>query len=166
MQRVDDTLRRLHLSARLLAADAARPEAWWDGRPFDRILLDAPCSASGIERRHTDIRWLRRPDDIATLAQTQAALLDALWPLLAPGGKLLYVTCSVFPQEGADQARRFLARHDDAIASSAPGQLLPRESLPAPVSGLADSSHASGDAAPASPLSQDGFFYALFAKQP
>ncbi len=166
LQRVADTLRRLHLSARLLAADAARPEAWWDGRPFDRILLDAPCSASGIERRHPDIRWLRRPDDIATLAQTQAALLDALWPLLAPGGKLLYVTCSVFPQEGADQARRFLARHDDAIASSAPGQLLPRESLPAPVSGLADSSHASGDAAPASPLSQDGFFYALFAKQP
>ncbi len=105
LQRVDATLRRLGLHADLRAADAAQPAQWWDGRPFDRILLDAPCSASGIDRRHPDIRWLRRAEDIDTLAAEQRTLLDALWPLLAPGGRLVYATCSVFPQEGSEQAR-------------------------------------------------------------
>ena len=167
LQRIDATLHRLDLAARLRAADAGRPEDWWDGRPFDRILLDAPCSASGIERRHPDIRWLRRPDDIATLARTQAALLDALWPLVVPGGKLLFVTCSVFPQEGEAQALRFLAQHPDAIASPAPGQLLPQESLPPVAPGREDSRLGPADAAiPPAPVSQDGFFYALFSRQP
>lgn len=167
LQRVDGTLRRLGLRARLLAADAARPADWWDGQPFDRILLDAPCSASGIERRHPDIRWLRRAGDIAALAGTQAALLDALWPLLAPAGKLLYVTCSVFPQEGTEQAGRFLTRHADAIASPAPGQLLPQEPR-RPVSTGRDDAFSASPAASTcdAPVSQDGFFYALFTKQP
>jgi 16S rRNA (cytosine967-C5)-methyltransferase len=155
LHRVDDTLRRLGLQAQTLMADAARPADWWDGQRFDRILLDAPCSASGISRRHPDIRWLRRASDIPALAATQTALLDALWPLLQPGGKLLYATCSVFPQEGVEQAAAFLARHADAIASLAPGQLLPRE----PQQRTND--HA---AASPAPHSQDGFFYALFTK--
>ena len=103
-------------------------------------------------RRFT--RWLRRAADIPALAATQTALLDALWPLLQPGGKLLYVTCSVFPQEGVDQAQAFLARHPDAIASPAPGQLLPQEPDP--------TEQHSGPRAAAH--SQDGFFYALFTK--
>ncbi len=155
LHRVDETLRRLGLQARTQAADAARPSDWWDGRHFDRILLDAPCSASGISRRHPDIRWLRRAADIPTLAAVQTALLDALWPLLQPGGKLLYVTCSVFPQEGTEQAAAFLARHADAIASAAPGQLLPQEPQ--------HSMDGNAAASPA-PHSQDGFFYALFTK--
>jgi len=155
LHRVDDTLRRLGLQANTLAADAAQPDAWWDGQRFDRILLDAPCSASGISRRHPDIRWLRRAADIPALASTQTALLDALWPLLQPGGKLLYATCSVFPQEGAEQAAAFLARHADAIASPAPGQLLPQEP---------QHSRSGDTAAPPAAHSQDGFFYALFTK--
>ena len=154
LRRVEDTLQRLGLQACTLAADASTPSAWWDGQGFDRILLDAPCSASGIARRHPDIRWLRRAADIPALAATQTALLDALWPLLQPGGMLLYVTCSVFPQEGVDQAQAFLARHPDAIASPAPRQLLPQEPDP--------TEQHSGPRAAAH--SQDGFFYALFTK--
>ncbi|MGE0072647.1 MAG: 16S rRNA (cytosine(967)-C(5))-methyltransferase RsmB [Thiomonas sp.] len=153
LQKVQQTLQRLGLHARTLVADAAHPSTWWDGTPFDRILLDAPCSASGIVRRHPDIRWLRRASDIAALAATQAALLDALWPLLRRGGKLLYVTCSVFPQEGCEQAEAFLRRHADAIASPAPGQLLPQQPLAGESSAVA-----------AAPMAQDGFFYALFTK--
>jgi len=159
LHRVDDTLRRLGLQAETLAADAAHPDVWWDGQRFDRILLDAPCSASGIVRRHPDIRWLRRTTDISALAATQTTLLDALWPLLQPGGKLLYATCSVFPQEGAEQAAAFLARHADAIASPAPGQLLPQE----PPHSRAGTAAAHSASHPA-PHSQDGFFYALFTK--
>jgi 16S rRNA (cytosine967-C5)-methyltransferase len=155
LARVDDTLQRLGLRAQTRVADAAQPATWWDGQRFDRILLDAPCSASGISRRHPDIRWLRRASDIPALAATQTALLDALWPLLRPGGKLLYATCSVFPQEGAEQAEAFLARHADAIASPAPGQLLPQEP--------ADSMEGSADGVTAA-HAQDGFFYALFTK--
>lgn len=117
-QRIEDNLTRLGLSGpgvQVLAADAAEPERWWDGKPFDRILLDAPCSASGILRRHPDVRWLRRRGDLATLAQTQQRLLEALWPLLRPGGTLLYVTCSVFPEEGEQMIRAFLNRHPDAL---------------------------------------------------
>ena len=121
LQRVDETLRRLGLSARTQAADARQVGAWWDGRPFDAILLDAPCSASGIVRRHPDIRWLRRESDIAALVQIQAELLDALWPLLAPGGRLVYATCSIFRAEGQAQLDAFLQRQPDAKSHAVPG---------------------------------------------
>ncbi len=141
--RIGGTLARLRLPpARIATADAAHPDQWWDGAPFDRILLDAPCSASGIVRRHPDICWLRQEADVAKLAAQQTALLDALWPLLAPGGRLLYATCSVFPEEGGEQAASFLRRHPDALALAAPGQILPGTSP-----------------------ERDGFFYALFAKR-
>ncbi len=155
LQRVADTLRRLSLQARTAAADAATPAAWWDGRPFDAILLDAPCTASGIVRRHPDVRWLRRPGDIPALAKTQARLLEALWPTLKPGGRLLYCTCSVFKAEGQDQIDAFLQRRSDASLAKhppSPGHLLP----------LPDN----GDEArsPAIGASPDGFYYALLKK--
>lgn len=147
LQRVDQNLRRLALHCRLREADAGALDAWWDGRPFDCILLDAPCTASGVVRRHPDIKWLRRPHDVAQLAQQQARLLDALWQTLVPGGKLLYVTCSIFPAETHAQIEAFLRGRADAqpmrlTAFPDPtGQLLP------------DANH-------------DGFFYALLRKQP
>ena len=114
LEKVADNLQRLQLVASLVAADAAEPAGWWDGRAFDRILLDAPCSASGVVRRHPDIKILRRADDLADLGRQQQRLLDALWPLLATGGILLYVTCSVFRRENADVVHNFLAGHADA----------------------------------------------------
>jgi 16S rRNA (cytosine967-C5)-methyltransferase len=99
-ERIQGTLARLGLSARVIAADAGSPASWWDGQAFDAILLDAPCTASGIVRRHPDVRWLRRESDIAALVTIQARLMAALWPLLAPGGRLLYCTCSVFRELG------------------------------------------------------------------
>jgi 16S rRNA (cytosine967-C5)-methyltransferase len=111
---VEQNLTRLRLNAKLLAADAATPSAWWDGKPFDRILLDAPCSASGVIRRHPDIKLLRQADDIGQLVRLQASILEALWPLLKPGGTLIYATCSVLPQENSDQLANFLAKHEDA----------------------------------------------------
>jgi 16S rRNA (cytosine967-C5)-methyltransferase len=111
---VRQNLDRLQLDATLIAADAADPDSWWDGRPFDRILLDAPCSASGVIRRHPDIKLLRRREDIDQLVRLQAAILEALWPLLKPGGILLYATCSVLPQENSEQLANFLANHEDA----------------------------------------------------
>ncbi len=155
LARVDETLARLDLTARTQVGDAADPAAWWDGLPFDAILLDAPCSASGIVRRHPDVRWLRRAGDIAALAATQARLLDALWPLLAPGGRLLYSTCSVFRCEGQDQIDAFLQRHTDATLAVAPPS--PGHLLPLPDNGQTSSSGAAGAAA-------DGFFYALMTK--
>ena len=110
LQRVQQGLQRLHLSAQLQCADARLTGAWWDRQPFDAVLLDAPCSASGIVRRHPDVRWLRRADDLAALARTQAELLDALWPTLAPGGVLLFATCSIFRVEGQQQIDAFLQR--------------------------------------------------------
>lgn len=124
-QRMQDNFARLRLSTPVLAADAAQPDTWWDGVPFDAILLDAPCTASGIVRRHPDVRWLRRASDVAQLVQTQARLLEALWPLLKPGGRLLYATCSVFRAEGAQQVSAFLARHTDAMDAAGVGHLLP-----------------------------------------
>lgn len=114
LRRVGENLGRLGLTARLLAADAGAAQAWWDGKPFDRILLDAPCTASGVVRRHPDGKWLKREEDIQQLASQQARLLDALWPLLGAGGKLLYATCSVFVEENRAQVAAFLQRHDDA----------------------------------------------------
>ncbi len=112
--RVHENLDRLGLRAETRVADAAVSRSWWDGRPFDRILLDAPCTASGILRRHPDVPWLRKRGDIATLVDQQWRLLNALWPLLEAGGKLLYATCSVFPAEGAQVVRGFVQRNPDA----------------------------------------------------
>lgn len=114
LERVRDTLIRLRLNARLLAGDARRPADWWDGALYDRILLDAPCSATGVIRRHPDIKLLRRESDIAALAERQQALLTELWPLLRPGGRLLYVTCSVLRAENERVVAAFLAAHPDA----------------------------------------------------
>ncbi|VUX55424.1 16S rRNA m5C967 methyltransferase, S-adenosyl-L-methionine-dependent [uncultured Woeseiaceae bacterium] len=111
---IHENLERLRLDATVLAADASKPKEWWDGQPFDRILLDAPCSASGVIRRHPDIKLLRRESDIEALAGLQTRLLDALWPLLAPSGRLLYVTCSVLAAENDAVVGDFLARHSDA----------------------------------------------------
>lgn len=114
LQRVSENLQRLGLHAALIAGDAGQPQAWWDQRPFDRILLDAPCSASGVIRRHPDIKVLRRASDLAPLVSLQTTILAALWPLLRPGGTLLYATCSVLQQENSQQIQRFLATYSDA----------------------------------------------------
>ncbi len=140
--RVNENLQRLELSATLLAGDAAAPEQWWDGKPFERILADVPCSATGVVRRHPDIKWLRRKKDIASFAAQQADILQALWPLLAQDGLFLYATCSVFKQENQDVVDKFLAKNPKAkqLVTELPGaQLLP------------DDQH-------------DGFFYALLQK--
>jgi 16S rRNA (cytosine967-C5)-methyltransferase len=153
--RVQDTLNRLKLRAELKTGDARAPRGWWDGRPFDAILLDAPCTASGIVRRHPDVRWLRRADDINALARIQAEMLDALWPLLAPGGRLVYATCSLFQAEGKQQIDAFLQRLPPGAAllqPHSPGHLLP----------LPDNAAAGVDARGA--VLQDGFFYALIRK--
>jgi 16S rRNA (cytosine967-C5)-methyltransferase len=156
LQRVHENLQRLSLQAEVRQGDASRPADWWDGRPFQRILLDAPCSASGIVRRHPDIRWLRRRRDLATLAERQSQMLDALWGLLEPGGTLLFATCSVFRAEGERVVERFRAGRPDAQQQplfwrwqghTAPhrlSQLLP---------------HVAPD------RNHDGFFYASFRKR-
>nr|VFK51119.1 MAG: 16S rRNA (cytosine967-C5)-methyltransferase [Candidatus Kentron sp. TUN]VFK52545.1 MAG: 16S rRNA (cytosine967-C5)-methyltransferase [Candidatus Kentron sp. TUN]VFK52864.1 MAG: 16S rRNA (cytosine967-C5)-methyltransferase [Candidatus Kentron sp. TUN] len=112
--RLEETLARLDLGARLVCEDAAIPDKWWDGQCFDRILLDVPCSGSGVIRRHPDIKFHRRPEDIPKLTDTQARLLSTLWRLLASGGLLLYVTCSLLPAENQRQIHRFLTEHPDA----------------------------------------------------
>jgi 16S rRNA (cytosine967-C5)-methyltransferase len=155
LQRVSQSLDRLGLRGRTLCADTADPHAWWDGTPFDAILLDAPCSASGIVRRHPDVRWLRRASDLEAMALTQDRLLDALWPLLRPDGRMLYATCSVFKCEGQDRIDAFLQRrHDAGVARrpASPGHLLP----------LPDNEPHTSRAAIASP--GDGFYYALLEK--
>jgi 16S rRNA (cytosine967-C5)-methyltransferase len=144
LDRIHDNLGRLGLTARVLAGDAGQPSQWWDGRLFDRILLDAPCTASGIVRRHPDIRWLRRKDDARSLARQQRRLLDALWPLLAPGGRMVYATCSVWPEEGMHQIAAFQQRTGDSLPLPGPGLLLP--------SATERDNH-------------DGFFYAVLEKR-
>jgi 16S rRNA (cytosine967-C5)-methyltransferase len=118
--RIDENLERLGLTARLVTADAADPAEWWDSKPFDRILLDAPCSATGVIRRHPDVKLRRKPADLPKLAAAQARLLSALWPLLQPGGKLLYVTCSILPEENENTVRAFLAREATAVDEPLP----------------------------------------------
>jgi 16S rRNA (cytosine967-C5)-methyltransferase len=118
--RVEQNLRRLSLRATTVCADAGQPGQWWDGRPFHRILVDAPCSATGVIRRHPDIKLHRQPGDVARLAATQARLLGALWPLLAPRGLLLYATCSYLPRENDHVLAEFLAGHPDACCESMP----------------------------------------------
>ncbi len=151
-ERIHQNLRRLSVHAEVRQADASQPQAWWDGRSFDAILLDAPCTASGIVRRHPDVRWLRRPEDSAQLARTQAALLDALWPLLVPGGRLLYCTCSLFRTEGDEVIQAFLARNTQASLCPSPGHLIPA-GMPA---GGAVGDNALGE--------HDCFYYALLEK--
>lgn len=150
LRRIEENLQRLQLTARLQSGDARygtaatspAGQAWWDGQPFDRILADIPCTASGIVRRHPDIRWLRRKSDTAQLATLSAQILDNLWQMLKPDGKLLLVTCSLWPQESEQQAAAF-AKRNHAVRLPAPGQLLPV------VSDETD---------------HDGLFYALFQK--
>ncbi|CAM3677744.1 16S rRNA (cytosine(967)-C(5))-methyltransferase RsmB [Polynucleobacter arcticus] len=133
-----DRLRLQSDAVRVVRGDASKG-AWWDGKLFDKILLDAPCSASGIVSRHPDIPFLRREADIQSLQTRQRAILEQSWKMLKSGGTLLYVTCSVFPEEGEDQAVWFATKHADALRLSAPGQILPDEL-------------------------NDGFYYALFKK--
>ena len=151
--RIEENLQRLLLKAQVRTADAAQPSTWWDGQAFDAILLDAPCTASGIVRRHPDIPWLRRASDLAGLAKQQQALLQALWPLVKPGGRLLYCTCSLFKQEGQGQIDSFLVNNTQARLLPSAGQLKPASSAnPAGVldNGLRD---------------HDGFFYALLERR-
>ena len=115
LQRVNDNLQRLKLSAKLIVGDASKPEDWWDGQLFDRILLDVPCSALGVIRRHPDIKLLRRAEDINTLQVLQQRIMTAVWPLLAPGGIMLYATCSILKQENEQQIEAFLATNANAI---------------------------------------------------
>ncbi|MFD1709437.1 16S rRNA (cytosine(967)-C(5))-methyltransferase RsmB [Ottowia sp. GY511] len=151
-ERIGSTLSRLGLQADIRVADAGLVSDWWDGIPFDRIMLDAPCSASGIVRRHPDIRWLRRATDIHQLANQQDRLLAAMWPVLAVGGRLLYATCSVFHEEGIDRIQAFLSRHMDAGWLPSPGHLIPSGAG----AGLSSGENAACD---------DGFFYALLEKR-
>lgn len=145
LQRVAENLQRLELSAQMLTGDASNPRAWWDGKQFDRILADVPCSASGVVKRHPDIKWLRRRVDIEGFAKQQLEIVEALWPLLRNGGKLLYATCSVFRQENDDVIDNFLQTHPDAtrlspsLSEGCAGQLLTNDE-------------------------HDGFFYALLQK--
>ncbi|MBY8061949.1 16S rRNA (cytosine(967)-C(5))-methyltransferase RsmB [Vibrio fluvialis] len=146
LKRVHDNLKRLNLSAKVVCGDARYPQEWWQGSQFDRILLDAPCSATGVIRRHPDIKWLRRAEDIVALAELQREILDAMWQQLKPGGTLVYATCSITPQENVLQVKDFLARTSDAqlVGSELdnPGrQILPGEE------------------------DMDGFYYAVLTKQ-
>lgn len=152
LQRVQSNLDRLNLHANLLVGDAAS-SSWWDGTPFDRILADVPCTASGIVRRHVDIKWLRREADIASFVAQQAKILPSLWQMLAKGGKLLYVTCSVFYEENQEQVDKFLQNNADAVQLpfALPVQLSP-----------AGISHLNGQLIPST--AHDGFFYALLQK--
>jgi 16S rRNA (cytosine967-C5)-methyltransferase len=145
LQRVAENLQRLGLSASLKVGDAAQPDDWWDGKLIDRILADVPCSASGVVRRHPDIKWLRRRTDLAGFAAQQLDMLQALWRVLAQDGKLLYATCSVFQQENEHVIAAFLDQQKDAqrlpisLPDNSSGQLLPNDQ-------------------------HDGFFYALLQK--
>lgn len=138
-RRVEDALGRLHLAAKVMVADCTRLETWWDGQPFDAVLADVPCTASGVVRRNPDAKWLRRPDDVGRFAATQSRILDTLWRVVRPGGKLLYATCSVFPHENHEQIRGFLARQEGA------GVIHEEQILP--------------------DTERDGFFYCLLQKR-
>ncbi|GAB2906720.1 16S rRNA (cytosine(967)-C(5))-methyltransferase RsmB [Paraburkholderia jirisanensis] len=161
--RIGENLARLNLTAKVVIGDAGNPSAWHAASdpPFDRILADVPCSASGIVRRHPDIRWLRRASDIPALVEQQRRILSALWPLVKPGGELLYVTCSILPDEGELQAVWFGDNHQDAVRLDAPGQLLPATAR-APADTSAGSRAGQGTG---SNPDHDGFFYARFQKR-
>ena len=152
-KRIGHNLDRLGVTAQVITGNAANLDAWWDGVPFDAVLLDAPCTASGIVRRHPDVRWLRRETDIAQLARLQKELLHVMWRVLKPGGRLLYCTCSIFKDEGEQQAQTFLANNNNAVLLPSPGHLMPQNGANGDV--LKDNQ----------PGNHDGFFYALFQKQ-
>ncbi len=153
-ERIAQNLQRIGRSATVVAADAAQTKTWWDGQLFDAVLLDAPCTASGIVRRHPDVRWLRREADIAKLAAIQKNLLKQLWPLVKPGGRLLYCTCSVFKAEGENQAKTFVEHNTNARLLPSMGHLRPQSRTTD--TALVD--NLSGD--------HDGFYYALLEKIP
>ena len=156
LTRVAENLERLQLSAELRAGDLLAPDDWWDGQPFDRILLDVPCSASGVLRRHPDIRFLRRPEDLPELAAREARMLRAAWGLLKPGGRLLYASCSVFPVENHAVLDGFIDAQADAVETRSAIRL-PMLSATAAGPGL---QLLPGDA------NCDGFYYALIEKRP
>ena len=151
---VRDNLRRLALTATVVEGDASAPTDWWDARPFDRILLDVPCSGTGVIRRHPDIKLLRRAGDIDSLAERQAGLLEALWPLLAPAGRLLYSSCSVLRAENEQPLERFCRQHPDALC--------PRPGGRAP--GRGRSAGAGRQSLPGA-AARDGFYYAVLQKR-
>ncbi len=152
-KRIESNLARLRLPAQVVVGDCVQPAAWWDGRPFDRILLDVPCSGTGVIRRHPDIKLLRRADDIARFAAQQAALLRACWGLLAPGGRLVYASCSVLTAENAGVVRAFLAREPAAVEMTESARLLLPEAQPWRPAGP-------GCALPSGVADADGFYYA------
>jgi 16S rRNA (cytosine967-C5)-methyltransferase len=139
-------LARLGLTATVRTADCKDLGAWWDGRQFARVLADVPCSASGVVRRHPDIKWLRRPGDIAGFANSQREILEVLWRVLAPGGRMLYASCSLFPEENGRQIAAFVARHDEALR--------------VPVADNRDEWQLTPN------TDHDGFYYALLEKRP
>lgn len=145
LKRVHENLERLKLQAKVICGDARNPQDWWQGEQFDRILLDAPCSATGVIRRHPDIKWLRRGEDIAALAELQSEILDAMWQQLKPGGTLVYATCSITPQENKEQVKAFLTRTTDAQLEGSDAENPGRQILP-------------GEEG------MDGFYYAILKK--
>ncbi|MDP4591167.1 MAG: 16S rRNA (cytosine(967)-C(5))-methyltransferase RsmB [Burkholderiaceae bacterium] len=150
LKRVTENLSRLGLNGsnvKVLPADVLKPDSWWNGQPFDVILADLPCSGSGVVKHHPDILWLRRQEDVANLAKQQKNMLDALWPLLKPSGHLLFVTCSIFLEEGERQIEQFLSRWPDAKRCDAPGILLPKSPVEKGQPG------------------HDGFYYARIERQ-
>ena len=157
LTRVSDNLVRLGLKANLKTADAAKPDEWWDGHPFDRILLDVPCSGSGVARRHPDIKWIRRETDIFALARQQARLLAVLWNCLGNGGRLLYATCSIFRAENQDIIEQFLRKTPNARQLNFAHMLPTGVDHQAAIPNLADGQLLPNDV-------HDGFFYALLEK--
>src|SRR5437899_8711131 len=152
-RRIAENLSRLKLSAKVVVGDCRKPELFWEEKPFDRVLLDAPCSGSGVVRRHPDIKWLRRKTDAPEFGRVQAELLEALWRVVAPDGKLLYATCSVFPEENGAQVDGVLLRHPEAERLPLPGFADNDRRVPRPLEGqILPSAHS------------DGFFYALLRK--
>ncbi len=156
--RIEANLARLRLEARVVVGNAGQPAAWWDGRPFDRILLDVPCSGTGVIRRHPDIKLLRRADDIGRFAAQQAALLRSCWGLLAPGGRLVYASCSVLSAENAGVVGSFLAGEPAAVDSTESARLSLPGALPWRISGP-------GSALPSGAADADGFYYACLEKK-
>jgi 16S rRNA (cytosine967-C5)-methyltransferase len=155
LSRVGENLQRLGFVATTVHGDAARPSDWWDGRLFDAILVDAPCSATGIIRRHPDIKFLRRESDIPALAQRQLHLLEQLWPLLRAGGRLLYSTCSILSEENTAVVTAFLARHPDASLAAPATDLLPP---------WVRQQNAGGWQVLPGSADTDGFYYALMTR--
>ncbi len=154
LTKIEENLTRLKLNANIVKGDAANPESWWDGTLFDRILLDAPCSATGVIRRHPDIKILRREQDIPALVATQQQILQSLWPLLKPGGMLLYCTCSILPIENTELVDSFIKQTDDAVEKKIDvkwglAQTVGRQILPSSITAVEN---------------MDGFYYAQLCK--